>query len=71
LSSCSLPVNMPAVRLHGPYDLRVDQVPTPSTPGLDEALIRVTATGICGGEFALNTTYDDEVVKIVIAHETG
>lgn len=45
LSSHSRPEAMQAVRLHGPHDLRVDQVPTPTPPGPSEALIRVATTG--------------------------
>ena len=41
---------MLAARLHGPSDLRVDTVPHPGPPGPGEALLRVTATGICGSD---------------------
>src|SRR5216684_2923274 len=41
---------MLAARLHGPSDLRVDIVPHPGPPGPGEALLRVTATGICGSD---------------------
>ena len=46
----SYPATMTAVRLHGPKDLRVDQVPHPGAPGPNEVLLRVTAVGICGSD---------------------
>ncbi len=66
---------MPAVRLHGPHDLRVDQVPTPGPPGAGEALIRVTATGICGSD--LHTYKDARIGEVlvqqplILGHEFG
>lgn len=45
-----LPSTMVAARLHGPGDLRVEQVPHPGEPGPGQALIRVKATGICGSD---------------------
>ncbi len=44
------PSTMTAVRLHGPADLRVEQVPHPGPPGSGEVLLRVTAVGICGSD---------------------
>ncbi len=41
---------MTAVRLHGPADLRVEQLPQPGLPGSDQILLRVTAVGICGSD---------------------
>ncbi len=38
------------VRLHGPSDLRTEQVPLPSEISADEVLVRVTATGVCGSD---------------------
>jgi L-iditol 2-dehydrogenase len=40
---------MKTLRLHQVHDLRLSENPAP-TPGLDEALIRVTAVGICGSD---------------------
>lgn len=39
-----------AARLHGPCDLRIDEVPHPGTPGPGQALLRVTAVGVCGSD---------------------
>jgi len=39
-----------AARLHGPRDLRVEQVAPPGGPSAGEVLLRVTATGICGSD---------------------
>lgn len=41
---------MLAVRLHGPSDLRVEEVPRPSTPGEGEVRLQVLATGVCGSD---------------------
>ncbi len=41
---------MTGVRLHGPRDLRVEDLPDPPPPGPGEVLIRVTAAGICGSD---------------------
>jgi L-iditol 2-dehydrogenase len=38
---------MKAVRLHGPGDLRLDEVADP-VPGPDDVVVRVVACGICG-----------------------
>ncbi len=40
---------MKAARLHGPGDLRISEEPVPE-PGAGEALVRVTAVGICGSD---------------------
>lgn len=40
---------MKAVRLHGPRDMRMDEIETP-TPKQGEALIRVRAVGVCGSD---------------------
>jgi len=41
---------MKAARLHGPRDLRVDEIAGPGRPGPGEALVRVRAVGICGSD---------------------
>jgi L-iditol 2-dehydrogenase len=64
---------MLAARLHGPGDLRVEEVPHPGPPGHGEVLLRVTATGICGSD--LHSYQDgcigDSVVKspLILGHE--
>ena len=40
---------MKTIRLHQVHDLRLSEGPLP-VPGPDEALIRVTAVGICGSD---------------------
>lgn len=40
---------MKAVRLHGPNDLRVDDIAMPAA-GLDDVVVRVAAVGICGSD---------------------
>jgi L-iditol 2-dehydrogenase len=41
---------MLAARLHGPEDLRVEQVPRPGEPPPGTAMIRVRSVGICGSD---------------------
>lgn len=66
---------MTAVRLHGPRDLRVERVPRPSAPGPGVALLRVTATGICGSD--LHTYVDGRIgewvvqTPLILGHEFG
>lgn len=50
MTSASTSSTITAVRLHGPRDLRVDQVPHPGPPSPGEVLLRVTAVGICGSD---------------------
>ncbi len=40
---------MKALRLHGPHDLRLENEEQP-VPAPGEALIRVTAVGVCGSD---------------------
>jgi len=46
----STAATMLAARLHGPRDLRVEQVPHPGPPGPGVALLRVQVTGLCGSD---------------------
>jgi L-iditol 2-dehydrogenase len=64
---------MLAARLHGPADLRVEQVPHPGRPGPGQALLRVTAVGICGSDLH---TYQDARIgdtalqsPLILGHE--
>lgn len=41
---------MKAARLHGPHDLRLEELPEPCAPGPGEVLLEVTAVGICGSD---------------------
>ncbi len=56
--------NMTAVRLHGPADLRVESVPHPGPPGPGQALLRVTAVGICGSD--LHSYKDGRIGSAVV-----
>lgn len=64
---------MTVVRLYGARDLRVDQAPMPPMPGPGQALLRVTAVGICGSD--LHTYMDgrigDTAVQepLILGHE--
>jgi L-iditol 2-dehydrogenase len=41
---------MLAARLHGPSDLRLDELARPGPPGRGQVLLRVNAVGICGSD---------------------
>ncbi len=65
--------SMLAARLHGPHDLRVEQVPHPGPPGPGQVLLRVTAVGICGSDLH---TYQDARIgdtalqsPLILGHE--
>src|SRR5579862_5911864 len=64
---------MDAVRLHGPADLRLEQLPDVGQPGAGEALLRVKAVGICGSD--LHTYQDGRIGDtrlqgpLVLGHE--
>ena len=41
---------MKAIRLYGPRDLRLEEVPCPASPERGEVLVRVRSVGICGSD---------------------
>lgn len=53
-----------AVRLHGPADLRVEQLPHPGPPGPGQVLLRVTSVGICGSD--LHTYKDARIGNVTL-----
>ena len=67
------PATMQAVRLHGPTDLRVEDVPIPAPPGVGQVLLRVKAVGICGSD--LHTYQDARIgdatlgAPLILGHE--
>jgi len=56
---------MLAVRLHGPEDLRLEEILRPGSPAAREALIRVKAVGVCGSD--LHTWRDGRIGDTVLA----
>ena len=66
---------MLAARLHNARDIRIDEVSEPDDPGPAQALIQVTAVGICGSD--LHSYEDgrigDTVVQepLILGHEFG
>src|SRR5512133_202190 len=64
---------MPAVRLHGKRDLRLDQVPHPGKPGPGEVLVRIAAVGVCGSD--VHTYVDGQIgdtrpeSPVILGHE--
>lgn len=69
----SYPERMIAARLHGPSDLRVEEVPHPGPPGRGQVLLRIKATGICGSDLHsyLDARIGDTAVKdpLILGHE--
>jgi L-iditol 2-dehydrogenase len=64
---------MLAVRLHGPRDLRVDEIPDPGPPGQGEVRVRVKAVGVCGSDLHTyrEARLGDSVVRepLILGHE--
>jgi L-iditol 2-dehydrogenase len=64
---------MLAARLHGPSDLRVEQVPRPGSPEPGKVLLRVRATGLCGSD--LHSYHDARIgdtrveAPLILGHE--
>ena len=64
---------MKAIRLHGPADLRLEQLPRPADPGPGQILLRSKAVGICGSD--LHTYQDGRIGStalqgpLVLGHE--
>jgi L-iditol 2-dehydrogenase len=65
---------MTAAVLHGPRDLRLEQVPVP-VPSYGEVLVRVTAVGVCGSDvhYFEHGRIGDFIVDqpLVLGHETA
>ncbi len=68
-------LSMTAARIYAPRDLRIDTVPHPGRPGPEQALLRVTAVGICGSD--LHTFLDGRIgdtsvqEPLIMGHEFG
>ncbi|MBN1991623.1 MAG: alcohol dehydrogenase catalytic domain-containing protein [Anaerolineae bacterium] len=64
---------MTAVRLHGPRDMRLEQIPHPGSPGLGQALLRITTVGVCGSDLHLykDARIGSEAVQspFILGHE--
>ena len=63
-----LPKTMRAVRVHGPGDLRVDEVPLPEL-GAGDALLRVRAAGVCATDRKLAARGAPGAGPRVLGHE--
>lgn len=66
---------MTAVRLYGARDMRIDQIPHPGLPSPGQALLRVTAIGVCGSDLHnyIDGRIGDAVVTtpLILGHEFG
>ncbi len=47
---------MQAIRLHGPHDLRCDEIPEPPPPEAGEVTIAISAVGVCGSDIHMYET---------------
>lgn len=59
---------MKAVRMYGPRDLRVEEVPVPRI-ARDEVLVRVMAVGVCGSDIPRANKYGAHISPIILGHE--
>src|SRR5215207_5273319 len=68
-------MTMLAARLHGPRDLRLDQVDEPRNPGPGEALLDVKAIGVCGSDLHnyIDARIGSTVISapLILGHEFG
>src|SRR5215213_1672773 len=68
-------MTMLAARLHGPRDLRLDQVDEPREPGPGEALLDVKAIGVCGSDLHnyIDARIGSTVISapLILGHEFG
>lgn len=68
-------LTMPAARLHGAADLRVDEIPHPGEPPSGQVLVRIEAVGICGSDlhtYRCGVIGDTHLANpIVMGHEFG
>src|SRR5690349_12568399 len=68
---------MQAVTFHAPHDVRVEDKPEPELIAPDDAIVRITATGVCGSDlhiyhgrvqiepgFTIGHEYVGEVVEV-------
>lgn len=66
---------MQTIRLHGPYDLRYDEIPEPPPPTVGEVTLAITAVGVCGSDLHMYETggiggrFVEE--PIALGHEFG
>lgn len=71
----SIPSMMTAARLYGARDLRVESIPTPALPGPGQALLRITAVGVCGSDLHnyLDGRIGNTVIErpLILGHEFG
>ncbi|MCB2188553.1 MAG: alcohol dehydrogenase catalytic domain-containing protein [Deltaproteobacteria bacterium] len=67
----NLPAFMPAARLHGPGDLRLETLPCPACPPRG-AVVRVRAAGICASDLKMfRAGHKELTLPRVLGHETA
>ncbi|AUX39353.1 alcohol dehydrogenase [Sorangium cellulosum] len=60
---------MKALVFHKPSDVRVDNVPDPSIEEPTDAIVRVTATAICGSDLHIYNGFFPQAKPMVLGHE--
>ena len=60
---------MKALVYHGPKNVSVDTIPDPTLQGNRDAIIRVTATAICGSDLHIYNGLIPDKQKFVVGHE--
>ncbi|MEW6472148.1 MAG: alcohol dehydrogenase catalytic domain-containing protein [Actinomycetota bacterium] len=64
-----IPSTMKAAVFHGPHDVRVEEVPTPSEMGPDEVLLRVDRSAICGTDLHPYEGHMELEEDVILGHE--
>src|SRR3954463_3346847 len=60
---------MKAVVFHKPRDMRVENVPYPRIEDVRDAIVKVTATAICGSDLHMYNGFMPQARPIVMGHE--
>jgi 2-desacetyl-2-hydroxyethyl bacteriochlorophyllide A dehydrogenase len=64
-----VPATMKAAVFHGPHDVRVEEVPTPTEIGPDEVLMRVDRSAICGTDLHPYEGHMELEEGVILGHE--
>ncbi len=60
---------MKALVFHKPKDIRIEDVPKPKIENVRDAILRVTATSICGSDLHIYNGYFPQARSMILGHE--
>ncbi|HEY1080759.1 MAG TPA: alcohol dehydrogenase catalytic domain-containing protein, partial [Prosthecobacter sp.] len=60
---------MKAAVFHRPGNISVDNVPDPKIQDIDDAIVRVTATAICGSDLHIYNGFTPQLKAMIMGHE--